>query len=47
MKNIISTVLKRGFSWLGQNLTKMVREAGKLKVWGTVVSIFKMDQNWN
>ena len=25
----------------------MVKEAGKLEVWGTVVSIFEMTQNWD
>ena len=25
----------------------MVRKEGKLQVWGIVVSIFEMDQNWN
>ena len=40
-------VLKRGFSWLGQNLAEMVREIGKLEVWGILVSIFEMGQNWN
>ena len=29
MKNMIRIVLKRGFSWPGCNLTKMVWEAGK------------------
>ena len=30
MKSMIRIVLKRGFSLQGQNLTEMVREAGKL-----------------
>ena len=33
------------FTWLRQNLTEIVREAGNLKVRGIVVSIFEMDQN--
>ena len=40
MKNMIVVELKRGFSWLGKNLTDMVREVVKL-----IISIFEMDQN--
>ena len=54
MKNMmrIVFVLKRvsveeSFSWPNQNLTEMVRYVGKLEIWGILVSIFEMDQNWN
>ena len=30
MKNMMRILLKRVFSWLGQNLTEMLRETGKL-----------------
>ena len=39
--------VKEGFQLARINLKKMVREAGKLLVWGNVVSIFEMDQNYN
>ena len=39
--------VKEGFQLARINLKKMVREAGKLLVWGNVVSIFEMDQNCN
>ena len=45
MKNMMRIALKRDFSWPGQNLTEMAREAWKLLGWGIVVSIFEMNQN--
>ena len=46
-KNMMRIVLKRGFSWLGQNLTEIVMEAGKLQVQQILESVFEMDRNWN
>ena len=37
--------VEEGFSWLRQNLTEMVREAGNFWVWGTAVRMFEMNQN--
>ena len=45
MKNIIRIMLKIGFICLERNLTEMVRESGKVFVWGIVVSILEMDEN--
>ena len=45
MKNMMRIGLKKGFSWLGWDLIGMVKEAGKLEVWETVVSIFEITQN--
>ena len=47
MKSIMRIVLKTGYCWLGKKLIEMVKKAGKLQVWGIVVSIFDMDQNWD
>ena len=45
MKNMMRIALKRDFSWSGQNLTEMAREAWELLGWGIVVPIFEMNQN--
>ena len=37
--------VEEGFSWLRQNLTEMVREAGNFWVWGIAVRMFEMNQN--
>ena len=43
MKNMMKIVLETGSSWPWCNLIEMGREAGKLKEWGIVGSIFEMD----
>ena len=37
--------VEESFSWLRQNLTEMVREAGNFWVWGIAVRMFEMNQN--
>ena len=42
---MMRVALKKGFSCPVGNLTDIARDAGKLWGWGTVVSLFEMNQN--
>ena len=42
---MMRVALKKGFSCPVGNLTDIARDAGKLLGWGTVVSLFEMNQN--